>query len=190
MVAAEHASMTLLHTRMPTLSSEPIAWGTYASSPTTHFFLCRYISVSPLLPPPPVLIPHLEELHENSSPDGDFGSPHTAYGGRNPQLFLRSKSWEESFSQGLDAMFDTEETAQGADLEMRKLRERLMTKVIPRLLRPLQTEGRVLVPALVHGDLWDGNVGTEEETGRTVIFDAVALYAHNECKSLPDLRGV
>ena len=29
-------------------------------------------------------------------------------------------------------------------------------KVVPRLLQPLQAEGRVLKPCLVHGECWDG----------------------------------
>lgn len=35
-------------------------------------------------------------------------------------------------------------------------------------------------PWLIHGDLWEGNIGTEFETGETYIFDAGAYYAHNE----------
>ncbi len=31
-----------------------------------------------------------------------------------------------------------------------------LEKVIPRLLLPLQSEGRVLKPCLIHGDCWDG----------------------------------
>jgi fructosamine-3-kinase len=104
------------------------------------------------------------------------------YGGRNPQTFPVSKTWEECFSKGLDNIFDMEEKVQGADEEMRQLREGLMTKVIPRLLRPLETEGRTLIPTLVHGDMWQGNVAVDKATGRPIIFDATPLYAHHECK--------
>ena len=31
-----------------------------------------------------------------------------------------------------------------------------LDKVVPRLLQPLQAEGRVLKPCLVHRDCWDG----------------------------------
>jgi len=31
-----------------------------------------------------------------------------------------------------------------------------LEKVVPRLLLPLQSEGRVLKPCLIHGDCWDG----------------------------------
>ena len=31
-----------------------------------------------------------------------------------------------------------------------------LERVVPRLLLPLQSEGRVLKPCLIHGDCWDG----------------------------------
>ena len=33
-----------------------------------------------------------------------------------------------------------------------------LEKVVPRLLLPLQSEGRVLKPCLVHGNCWDGKL--------------------------------
>jgi fructosamine-3-kinase len=40
--------------------------------------------------------------------------------------------------------------------------------------------GRSIKPALLHGDLWDGNIavildGEKEEKGKPVIFDAGAV---------------
>ena len=60
-------------------------------------------------------------------------------------------------------------------------------KVVPRLLRPLETGGRSIRPSLIHGDLWHGNAETDAETGEPVIFDAASFYAHNECKSAKTL---
>ena len=31
-----------------------------------------------------------------------------------------------------------------------------LQKVVPRLLLPLETDGRILKPCLIHGDVWDG----------------------------------
>ena len=39
------------------------------------------------------------------------------------------------------------------------------SKVIPRLLRPLETGGRQIKPSLVHGDLYSGNVSVDAVTG-------------------------
>ena len=52
--------------------------------------------------------------------------------------------------------------------------------MIPRLLEPLQSEGRSIKPCLVHGDLWDENTATDMDTGEPFIFDAGSFYAHNE----------
>ncbi len=59
----------------------------------------------------------------------------------------------------------------------------ILDKVIPRLLRPLETEGRNIQPRIVHGDMWDGNTSVDATTDKPVIFDASGMYAHNECKA-------
>jgi hypothetical protein len=65
---------------------------------------------------------------------------------------------------------------------MAVLREGIMEKVIPRLLRPLETDGNQIQPCLVHGDLWDGNTSVDGATGKPLIFDACSSYAHHECE--------
>ena len=37
-----------------------------------------------------------------------------------------------------------------------------LAKVVPRLLLPLQSEGRTLKPCLMHGDCWDGNTAMDK----------------------------
>ncbi|KAK4154987.1 Fructosamine/Ketosamine-3-kinase [Chaetomidium leptoderma] len=200
MVSAEYHAMSLLHSVKPDMVVEPVAWGTYTEEPDTHFFLCRFHRFlteksSEKTPkeketnkvPDVMEFPELvADLHKRgTSKRGEFGFPITMYGGRNPQTFPVCNSWEECFSRGLDKIFDMEAKVQGADEEMHQLREGLMTKVIPRILRPLETGGRTLTPTLVHGDLWDGNVAVDEATGRPVIFDATPLYAHNEYELAP-----
>lgn len=64
------------------------------------------------------------------------------------------------------------------DLEQRV--DRLLTKVVPQLLGPLESDGRTVKPTLIHGDLWDGNIGVSLENGGTYAFDSSAHYAHNE----------
>ena len=76
------------------------------------------------------------------------------------------------------------EESQGPDAELKILLGQMISKVIPRLLRPLETGGRQIRPCLVHGDLYSGNVSVDAATGGPVLFDAACLYAHNECKSV------
>ena len=70
-------------------------------------------------------------------------------------------------------------------MELQTLFGQLISKVIPRLLRPLETGGRQIKPCLVHGDLYSGNVSVDAVTGGPILYDATCLYAHNECESNP-----
>jgi fructosamine-3-kinase len=204
MVKAEYYAMSRLHSAQPDLVVEPVAWGAYAEAADTYFFVCRFhqfatetqtntddqgaekvikVNKLPNVKEFPEIVSRFHKHSATTAGSGEFGWPITMYGGRNPQTFPLCSTWEECFSRGLSNIFDMEEKVQGRDEEMRQLREGLMTKVIPRLLRPLETEGKTLIPTLVHGDMWEGNVAVDEATGRPIIFDATPLYAHNECKS-------
>lgn len=55
-----------------------------------------------------------------------------------------------------------------------------LDKVVERLLVPLQEDGRVLKPSLIHGDCWDGNTALDGETGEARVFDVCSFYGHNE----------
>lgn len=55
-----------------------------------------------------------------------------------------------------------------------------LEKVVPRLLLPLQADGRTLKPCLVHGDCWDGNTAIDAKTGQAFVFDVCSFYGHNE----------
>ncbi|KAK4223747.1 hypothetical protein QBC38DRAFT_512208 [Podospora fimiseda] len=121
-----------------------------------HFFLCCFTNLSNKIPSVanfPALIANFHKNNKNKSPTGEFGFPIT----------MPNK------------IFDAEEKTHSPDEKFQKLRQNITTKVIPRLLRPLETEGRVLKPTLVHSDLWDGNASVDVDTGKPVIFDATPL---------------
>ncbi|KAK9782241.1 putative protein-ribulosamine 3-kinase [Seiridium cardinale] len=94
-------------------------------------------------------------------------------------------TWEESFSRNIDIFFEHELKAQGPDEEIAQLREIITKRVIPRLLRPMETGGRKVAPRLIHGDLWEGNAGTDLVTAIPKIYDACSWYAHNEFEMAP-----
>jgi protein-ribulosamine 3-kinase len=186
MVSSEYKSMRLLYELVPDMVAEPIAWGAYKEEADTYFFVCRFCELSGDIPDTSDFPRLLADMHQRAvSKSGEFGLPLVTYSGRNAQYFPPSKSWEECFSKGLTAIFNKEEEMHGPNEELRMLREAIMNKVIPRLLRPLESDGRTLTPRLVHGDLWDGNASTDLATGKPMIFDAVPLYAHNECECPP-----
>ena len=44
-MSGEFSSMTALHNTIPDATPEPVGWGTYASNPDVHFFLCKFIDM-------------------------------------------------------------------------------------------------------------------------------------------------
>jgi len=101
-------------------------------------------------------------------------------------------SWAEFFAKHrLRAILDEDKRQNGADSEIDQLGRQCVEQVVPRLLGALETKGNSIAPVLVHGDLfgsffyfsdlrWSGNAGTDEDTGRPIIYDPSAFFAHNE----------
>ncbi|CAO1601636.1 hypothetical protein XANCAGTX0491_005285 [Xanthoria calcicola] len=177
----EFESMTAIRAVSPTFAPKPTAWGTFKTNPDLHFFLCDFHHMDPETPNASTLTARLAEMHKKSiSPNGKYGFHLTTYNGNLPQDCTWTDTWEECYRNNLKRMFDLEEEARGSDGDFRELRDTVLDKAVTRLLRPLESEGRSIKPCLVHGDLWSGNVATDIETGEPIVFDASALYAHNE----------
>lgn len=183
MVSGEYFSQSTLYAAVPDFTPKPYAWGTYAADPNIHFFLCAFVNMDEdELPNVQKVAQGLANLHRSLvSPTGKYGFPVATLQGRVPQFVQWTDTWEEFFSCSFLRLCVNEEAAQGLDPEMRTLEEAIFRKVIPRLLRPLETGGRSIRPVLVHGDIWDGNVATDLDTNNPVIFDSTCIFAHNEC---------
>ncbi|KAG7006437.1 hypothetical protein G7Y79_00014g036120 [Physcia stellaris] len=122
----------------------------------------------------------LAELHRNStSPNGKVGYHLTTYNGILPQDNRWTDSWEEYFSNNFRRMIELEQEAQGPPTEEQiSLTSSMLEMVIPRLLRPLETEGRKVKPCLI-------------QYKEPIVFDASAFYGHNEYEvrtMRPDVR--
>ena len=157
--------------------------------PNTHFFLCEYREMTDAMPDPQKFSTRLAALHQNSkSPNGKFGFHMTTYSGNLPQVTEWEDSWEVYFAKSMKLALDLEIKAKGPDPELDTLVPTLFKKIIPRLLHPLESEGRSVKPSLVHGDLWYANSGTDVDTGEPLVFDACCFYAHNECRHAQDIR--
>ncbi|KAM0456593.1 hypothetical protein ACHAO4_003623 [Trichoderma viride] len=92
-------------------------------------------------------------------------------------------TWEAFFTRAMKNMLDSEMKThrdEDTDKEMKGLSKKLVNIVIPRLIRPMESEGRSITPVLVHGDLWPGNAKHDTSTGRLMIFDSGACWGHNE----------
>lgn len=184
MTAGEYASMRALHKVVPDFVPEPIGYGSYASNPNIHFFISAFVNMEEGVPEIQAFVEKLAELHNNGiAPNGKYGFPVPTYKGNIPQYTDWHATWEEAFHHSMEWFVYAEEKAQGPDAEMPTLCHGLFAKVIPRLLRPLETGGRQIQPRLIHGDLWAGNAATCADTRKPVIYDGACLYAHNECQS-------
>jgi len=117
----------------------------------------------------------LAEMHmKGKSPTGKFGFEVPTYCGATRMENGWSETWAEAYDRMIGGLLERlkqnnqyEETCQ--------LGEEVRKRVIPVLLGSLQIQ-----PALVHGDLWSGNAGTDNESGRPIIFDPSSYYGHNE----------
>ncbi|KAI1084842.1 Fructosamine kinase-domain-containing protein [Whalleya microplaca] len=182
MYNCEFESLKAIYDAVPGFCPRPIGRGHYANDPSVHFLLSTFVDMLDGEPADPVLLPQrLAEMHQKAlAPDGQYGWHVTMASGQLPVRLSKSLSWEDFFSRYLNLLFCAEEIAQGArPREMERLVKVLFNRIIPRLLRPLETGGREIVPRLLHTDLWDGNASVDED-GSPIIFDPCSMYGHNE----------
>jgi fructosamine-3-kinase len=157
--------------------------GVLAKDPSKHFLIVEFKDMVEEMPPVSELASVMAKLHNDSvSPTGMFGFPVPT----SQSLQLDNgwcETWEEFFTRAFRGTVTLEQDVQGANAELQRLADETCEKVIPRLLRPMETGGRRLKPTLVHGDLWHGNIGIDSMTDNVVLYDCCAFYGHHECAS-------
>jgi fructosamine-3-kinase len=182
MTKGEFHSMSAIHGVIPEFVPKPIACGTYEDIPDTHFFLCEFREMTEDMPDPDEFASRLSTMHQKSvSPTGKFGFHITTYAGNLPQYVEWEDSWETFFAKSMRQALDLEVSVKGNSTELEVLSKALFEKVIPRLLRPLESDGRTVKPSLIHGDLWYANAGIDVDNDQPLVFDACCFFAHNEC---------
>jgi len=106
----------------------------------------------------------LANLHSTPAPVPDgfdkpqFGFEHVTCCGDTPQNNDFSPSWADFFAKNrLLAITARGEKNNGKDPDLRKLVDRTVNEVVPRLLSDGHLGGKDgIVPVVVHGDLWSG----------------------------------
>ncbi|KAI1500932.1 Fructosamine kinase-domain-containing protein [Biscogniauxia marginata] len=143
------------------------------SDPDSHFYICKFYDFTEGLPHPSTFCEKLAQLHSShTSPEGKFGFHVVTYNGDLPQDTTWSDSWETFFIRGLQHVVNVRQERAGPCPELDGLLPTMLEKVIPRLLRPLETGPNRIKPSLVHGDLWCGNAAiTDEDTEEGIIYD-------------------
>ncbi|MCJ1398251.1 hypothetical protein MMC11_001448 [Xylographa trunciseda] len=183
MISGEFESLRELHKVCPEFIPKPYTWGKFFEEDPETYFLLEDFRENGEQPPEPVrFAARLAELHKKSvSPTGKFGFHTTTCHGRVPQLTdCWEESWEVLFSKQLAHMIKLDEENHGVWPEFQRVCNLTLQKVIPRLLAPLQSDGRSIKPCLIHGDLWDEATLTDMDTGEPFIYDPASMYAHNE----------
>ena len=183
MLQGEYHSMVELYRWAPGFVPQPYTWGQLnVTDPDTYFFVCEFIEMTTDDPDPVQLATKLAKLHLGShSPTGKFGFPVPTCRGNVVQAVVPwQSSWVDFFIQIFQGIMDMNTKLNGEWKDLEPCVQRTIKYVVPQVLGPLEADGRKVVPYLIHGDIWDGNVGTSLETGEVYVFDASVYYAHYE----------
>jgi fructosamine-3-kinase len=178
----EFESTQQLAAVVPDNVPKAVAYGVCASDPNRAFFLAEFRDMTDELSSVTTLVSIVAKSHQHPSPNGKFGFNVTSFSGKHASDNAWCDTWEEFFTRAMRDTMEAELATHGPDEELQELSKKILAKVIPRLIRPMETEGRRIKPVLVHGDLWHGNVSIDEETKEPVLYDPCCFYGHNECQ--------
>ncbi|KAG8157447.1 hypothetical protein KVR01_012831 [Diaporthe batatas] len=183
-IESHWASESMIHKFIPEYVPKPIAFEKYRSEPDTHFILMEFVEMVDDLAPPEMYMAPLVELYARSlgkSPTGKFGFPVNTTFGFLPQTNDWEASWEVWWTKHMKFILERDETIRGEfTAEERVVVEDFLNKVLPRYLRPLESEGRSIQPCLCHTNMWPGNVKSRLDNDALITFDANAVWGHNE----------
>ncbi|KAI1737548.1 Fructosamine kinase-domain-containing protein [Xylaria scruposa] len=185
LIWGEHYSATLVASCAPECGPNPVGKGTYQdeNNTPTYFYVQHFHDMDIESPPDPAgLAFAMATLHRNSeSPNGMFGYSISTGRSTSERIEHWNGSWAVHFTYLLKDLVKLDNQVNGQWPEYDLACKQLAEGVIPKLLGALQSEGRSIKPSLVHGDLWEGNVATDMETGKVIMFDFTeCMYAHNE----------
>jgi protein-ribulosamine 3-kinase len=205
MFEGEYASLNAIHDAVPSLCPKSLAWGKLDAG-DGYFLATEFLDLegghhSSKGGSGQSFAQKLAKLHTTPAPVPEghqtpvFGFPVTTCCGDTPQDNTFERSWADFFGKRrLLAILERSEKRNGKDPQLRRVVEKTVAEVVPRLLRDGhlgETEGGIK-PVVVHGDLWSGNKGQARFVGRyasqpdhagaieDVVFDPSACYAHHE----------
>ncbi|PMD22234.1 hypothetical protein NA56DRAFT_670370 [Hyaloscypha hepaticicola] len=166
MFHGEYESSKAIYDVCPDFIPEPIAYGTFASIPNTHFYLSQFIDMADELPDIDTFPEKLAELHKKAT-SSQYGFHYQTMTALLPLYHIMA----------------AEKLAQGpASEEQLRLESVFFERIIPRLIRPLETGGRQIQPRLVHSDLWDGNAAVNVEDGGSLEMGPRRVPRHRTGK--------
>lgn len=191
----EFESQKALNQFIPSMIAEPIEYGQFESDPRMFFFLSKFVEMTEEIPQPPKFCAMLADLHLKSMEQSKKQSKEQYgfdCGTTQGNILFENKwcsSWTDFFANAMRHIINEEAKTQGTSKDIEDLTPSLIDKVIPRLLRPLESGDERITPCLLHGDLWHANASVSVETGEPYVFDSCAFWGHNECRYLPRCAG-
>jgi len=189
MLGGEFESAKVIYAATPDFIPAPVGFGRFrAPNPAAYFYLSEYVDVDvPVVPDPDEFSGRLAHMHMASrSPNGKFGFHVPTCDGDRTQVV----GWQDTWAAFYRAMFlgvcALDMKRNGPWPEYERAIEQIANKVIPRLLGNLRDgDGRPIKPRIIHGDLWDGNVGQRKRDGASILFDAGSFYGHTRWSWAP-----
>jgi protein-ribulosamine 3-kinase len=134
----------------------PVGFGEFKDNPDTWFYVCEFRDMLDELPSVSELVNIFPKVHRTNigkSPTRKFGFSVPTHLANIPNDNTWQDTWEEFFTQLMRSMYESKKKTQGVDEELDGLFDALCNKVIPRLLRTLETGARSIEPCLIHSDL-------------------------------------
>ncbi|KAL8831705.1 MAG: hypothetical protein Q9191_000715 [Dirinaria sp. TL-2023a] len=182
MLEGEFHSMFEIYKAVPSLVPRPYGYGRFwQDNAITYFLLSDFIEMSEGLPDHVELSKCVASLHcRSQSPTGKFGFFTTTCHGKICQQVAWDSNWTSFYTKLLGDALQKDLETNGRWPVLEEVSSRTLYKVIPRLIGALESGGRSVRPALIHADLWEGNIATEKGTGKIFLIDAGAYYAHSE----------
>lgn len=183
MLRGEYESSKIIWSLMNDFLPKPHAFGKYkVTRPPTYFYLSDFVDMDVTTPPDPAeFTKRLARLHKLSeSPTGKFGFAVQTCDGQVAHTVDWQEKWAVFYRNLLLGVCKKDLETNGPWPEMERATKQVANVIIPRLLGPLQENGKTLKPCIIHGDLWEGNMGINLETGDSILFDVGSYFAHNE----------
>ncbi|KAM7200563.1 Fructosamine kinase domain containing protein [Rhypophila sp. PSN 637] len=199
---ADYESMVAMEEITPSNTFGFIARGWYASEEPekTYFLLFDYKELAEPEEVYPVRLGQaIARLHTKSRASDHYPPKNQALGGKRfgfdrqtychtfQQYHEWSLAWHEFVAKHTEKLLESELPTWGEERrsdEHEQLCVALVERVILRLLRPLETDGRTIDPVLVHGNLDYGgfskDMGEGDNHGETIFHNGGVLWAHNE----------
>ncbi|OIW32469.1 hypothetical protein CONLIGDRAFT_653146 [Coniochaeta ligniaria NRRL 30616] len=148
------------------LIPKPLGYGRYkVVDPITHLYLSGFVDMI---------------AQEERVTYGQVGFHVVTCDGKMPHPVDWQDSWAVFFRRLLLGVCKLDLETNGRWPEMECATQQLADKVIPRLLGNMRHEGKPIKPCIIHGDLWEPNLGINMETGDLIMYDVGSYYAHNE----------